>query len=294
VRRVGVFGDSYVESAQVPLAQAFTRLTEERIGADRIEILAYGMSGWGTLHAFLAFEHLAPRYALDAAVYVFVENDLGDNALEVQGVRSRRLSPKVFAILSPLAPGYELVMKSAGEQLGLPFEIGKWIQQNLLLGRLIWNRTALLLRSGVALRAKESERQMATRAGAVPDQNDLPSTWPPAYAERAKALGARILRDWAERSRREGRELFVLYVPRGEQQLLDPAIAADTWLPWLRTTTEALGIPLIDPSNALRRRLESGDAVYDDHFSPTGHEVITEVLSDRLEGWMRAEASPSR
>ncbi len=198
-------------------------------------MLGFGMSGWGTLHSFLAFEQLAPRYALDAAVYVFVENDLGDNALEVQGVRGFRLSPKVYATLSPLPPGYELVLSNPPESLGPGYRIAKWFQENLLLGRLVWNRAALLLAHGIAVRSDEAQQQMATRAREVPNQNDLPSTWPAPYAERAKALGERILRQWRDRARSSGIDLFVLYVPRGEDQLRDERAEADSWHAWLET-----------------------------------------------------------
>ena len=294
VVRVGVFGDSYVESTQVPLEQVFHRRVEQKLGPDRIEMLGFGMSGWGTLHALLAWEKLAPRYALDAAVYAFVENDLGDNALEVQGLTAFRLSPKVYAALSPLPPGYELVLRDPTDQLGFGYGAAKWFQENLLLGRLIWSRVSLLAAAGVALRADDQDRQMATRAGDVPDQNDLPSTWPAPYAERAKTLGERILRDWRNRTRASGRDLLVLYVPRGEAQLVDPAAAADSWRPWLEDVTRQLGLPLIDPSDALRRRLEMGDAVYDDHWSPAGQEVIAEVLSVRLDEWLRERRARDR
>jgi hypothetical protein len=290
VRRVGIFGDSYVESTQVPLEQVFFRLAEQRLGAERVELLGFGMSGWGTLHSFLAFEQLAERYQLDAAVYLFVENDLGDNALEVQGVRAFRLSPKVFATLSPLPPGYELVLSNPPDQLGPGVGVSKWFQERLLLARLVWSRASLLAAAGVALRSDEADRQMATRAGEVPNQNDLPSTWPEPYAERAKALGERILRHWRNRARAGGRELMVLYVPRGEDQLRDAAAAADSWRPWLEATTRELDLPLIDPSDALERRLEAGDAVYDDHWSPAGHEVVAGVLASRLDTWLRRDA----
>ena len=38
-RRVGFFGDSYVESMQVPLEQVFHRLLQERLGPERFEVL---------------------------------------------------------------------------------------------------------------------------------------------------------------------------------------------------------------------------------------------------------------
>jgi hypothetical protein len=285
--RVGIFGDSYVESAQVPLEQVFYRRVPEILGAGQIETLGFGMSGWGTLHSLLAWEVLAPRYSLDATVYVFVENDLGDNALEIQGMWAFRLSPKVYSTLSPLPPGYELVLRNPPEQLGFAYRTSKWFQENLLLARLVWGRASLLAAQGVALQSDEAQQAMTTLAREVPNQNDLPSSWPAPYAERAKTLGERILRHWRDRSRAAGRPLFVLYVPRGEDQLREPNGAADSWLPWLEATTQELGIPLIDPSPALKRRLEAGDAVYDDHFSPAGHEVVSEVLAARLDEWLR-------
>jgi hypothetical protein len=294
VRRVGIFGDSYVEATQVPMEDVFYRRAQERLGADRVELLGFGISGWGTLHAFLAYETLAPRYELDAAVYLFVENDLGDNALEVQGARAFRLSPKVYATLSPLPPGYQLVLLNPEEQAGLVLRTAKWFQERLLLARLIWSRASLLAAAGVALRSEEADRQMSTRAQEVPNQNDLPSTWPAPYAERARTLGERVLRQWRDHARRDGRDLFVLYVPRGEDQLRDAAAAADSWFPWLEATTRELGIPLIDPSEALERRLLARDAVYDDHWTPAGHEVVAGVLAERLEQWLVRGGRPSR
>jgi hypothetical protein len=51
--RVGFFGDSYVESVQVPLEDVFFRRLAERAGPP-LEPFGFGVSGWGTLHAFEA------------------------------------------------------------------------------------------------------------------------------------------------------------------------------------------------------------------------------------------------
>jgi hypothetical protein len=146
----------------------------------------------------------------------------------------------------------------------------------------------------VALRRDEAQSQMATRAGDVPNQNDLPSTWPAEYSERARELGARILRRWRDQAKLTNRTLFVLYVPRGEAQLRDEAVAADTWLPWLEATTRELGIPLLDPSDALRRRLDSGEGVYDDHWTPAGHGAVAETLAERLDEWLQTGGRATR
>jgi hypothetical protein len=282
--RVGFFGDSYVEAAQVPLEQVFFRRLPETLRGARLEPFGFGVSGWGTLHASLAWRVMAPRYDLDAAVYLFVENDPGDNDLEVQGLRTRRLSPKTYATLSPFPPGYELVLLNPPEQLGAGWRFAKWCQQRLVLARLLWSRATLLAQSRHrGERSDAQNREMATRARGVPDQNDLPASWPPAQRERSRELAHRILRDWASRARSEGRPLFVLYVPRGEAQLRGEIPLSDTWKPWLEAATRELGVPLLDPSDALRRRMNAGDPVYDDHWSPAGHEVVAGELARELE-----------
>lgn len=286
--RVAFFGDSYVESLQVPLDQVFHRRLPRELDGVPLEALGLGMSGWGTLQALLAYEVLAPRFDVDVACYVFVENDLGDNDIEVQGVRAHR-APKVFATLAPPPADFSLVMRNPPETLSFGYSLGKWLQERLLLARLLWSRSSLLFAHGVAIESDRNAGEMTTRAKRVPEQNDLPSSWPPAYRERAQELGRRILRRFRDRARADDRHFFILYVPRGEAQLRGELGPADTWRPWLEATARELGIPLVDPSDALRRRMQTGGPVYDDHWTPAGHEVVSEVLSDYLERWLREQ-----
>ena len=125
-------------------------------------------------------------------------------------------------------------------------------------------------------------------AGTIPNQNDLPSSWPSAYFQEARDLTRRILADWHQESRRAGRRLAVLYVPRGEAQLRGELAPEDTWKPTLVEACEALSIPMIDPSAALRARMAAGDPVYGDHWTPAGHEEVARVLSD----WLHRELGP--
>jgi hypothetical protein len=288
VVRIGFFGDSYVEAAQVPLDQVFYRRLPPKLAGRPVEPLGFGISGWGTLHSLLAYQVFAERYDLDVAVYVFVENDLGDNALDVQGARGGRLTAKVYATLSPLPPGYTLVLLNPPESLPWSMELGKVLQKHLLFVQVVWSRMALLAH-GIALASDDRNVQMTTRAGERPNENDLPSSWPAPYSERAEQLGQRILAEWLRRCRADRRRLVVLYVPRGEDQLRGLLAPEDTWLPWLTATTRELGIPLVDPSAALRSRLDAGTPVYDDHWSPAGHEVVAGVLTQFLDGWLREQ-----
>jgi hypothetical protein len=283
VTRIGFFGDSYVEAAQVPLESTFFRLLPQRIADREVEAFGLGISGWGTLHSRNAYRVMAPRYDLDVAVYLFVENDLGDNDFEIQRARGG-LTPKAFATLADEAPGYALEWNIPPGRSSPWYRIGKALQDRLLTVQVLWSRIVLLRTEGVVWSAREEARSMTTRAGAVPSQEDLPSTWPARYSEHARELGRRILADWAEAARRDRREFLVLYVPRGEMELTGELPISDTWLPWLRAATTELGILLVDPSQPLADRLAAGDHVYDDHWTPAGHQVVATVLEQALAG----------
>jgi hypothetical protein len=112
------------------------------------------------------------------------------------------------------------------------------------------------------------------------NQNDLPSTWPPAVLAEAKELTDRILTEFASSVRRDGRKAFVLYVPRGPSELDGTLPENELWLPWLEGVTDRLALPLLDPTSALRQRQSKGRPVYDDHWSPDGHEVIAQFLAE--------------
>jgi hypothetical protein len=74
--------------------------------------------------------------------------------------------------------------------------------------------------------------------------------------------------------------VFVLYVPRGTTEVNGTLPEKDRWLPWLKKVTDGLDVELLDPTTALRNRQATGEPVYDDHWSPDGHEVIAQFLAD--------------
>ena len=65
-------------------------------------------------------------------------------------------------------------------------------------------------------------------------------------------------------------------------------------VPWLGETCAALGIPLVDPREAMAARLAQGTHVYDDHWTPAGHEVVAGVLAGYLEGYLEDTPRPGR
>lgn len=279
--RIGFFGDSYVEASQVEIRQTFFRLLAESARQLPMEILAFGVSGWGTLHASIAEAVLGPRYDIDLVVYVFVENDLGDSFYDV-GSRSAASSLRPLGRLSDEEPGYSVQAVPDPASAALPLRIAKQIQSRSLLAQVVWSRIALLMAHGVNARAKEPSAGMDGVSSVIPQATDLPATWPERYRRDAQELGRRILTKWARDVRGRGKEFWVFYVPRGNSQLSGEIPLASTWRPWLGEVTEELGIPLIDPTEDLANLARSGVKPYDDHFSPEGHTVVARHLAKAL------------
>jgi hypothetical protein len=276
VVRVGFFGDSYVESLQVPLEATFFRqLANAPLEGVAVEPLAFGISGWGTLHALRAYQELGPAYDLDVAVYLFVENDLGDQLQEV--------AERMGGASKPLArlhgDGYAIAVPAHGGH-SIARGIAKELQGNSLLAQVVWARL-LALRRGPAASASSA-------ASEIPNANDLAARWRPEVAERAKRLGALVLADFARAAEHDGVHFAVLYVPRGEEQLGGETPRDQTFAPWLFGTCAQLRLHCIDPSSALAAAHRGGEAMYDDHWSPAGHAVIAEVLREALAETMRA------
>jgi len=272
---IGFFGDSYVEASQVELADAFFRRLPSTLNRQTIEAQAFGISGWGTLHALCAYDKFAPLFALDAACYIFVENDPGDNDFRL-GNFWRQGAAKPLAELSDEPPGYVVHPAPDPAHQSLLRKALKALQYRSLLAQVVLTRIELLRTEGIRVRAAQGRGEMGESRAPVPNSNDLPSTWPREDRERAGEFTRRILAHW--------RYFFVLYVPRGEVQLTGRDYLDDGWRPWLRTTCEELGVPLLDQSEALAARLGQGSAVYDDHWSPAGHEVIAAELARHIEG----------
>jgi hypothetical protein len=282
--RVGFFGDSYVEANQVPTEAAFFRLLPPLLAPRDVESFGFGLSGWGTLQALRAFRTLGPRYGLDLAVYVFVENDPGDNALELSAHRHDAAMP--YATLAPEPPGYRVVEAEPPSD-PLWFRAAKALQRRSLLAQVVWVRFRLLRQEGLRPRARAEERAMRERAprapGAKPDPNDLPSSWSREERDAVLLLTERILADWKRAADEQGTAFAVLYVPRGDDMLTGVMREEDSWYPWLRDTCARLEILLLDPRAELAARVASGTPVYDDHFTRDGHETIARFLAERLQ-----------
>jgi hypothetical protein len=95
VLRIAVLGDSYVEAVQVAKQDRLTEVLAEQLkgtgglGASGIEILNFGISGYGTAQALQAFRHRASKYAPDIVVLCLLTgNDLCNNSIPLDSHRA--------------------------------------------------------------------------------------------------------------------------------------------------------------------------------------------------------------
>ena len=286
VTRVAFFGDSYVEVVQVPLNDTFFRRLPREIAGRTIEPLAFGVSGWGTLHSLMAYRVLGPRYDVDVVIYLFTKNDPGDHYAKVQR------SPEPTAELSDDRMGFVVRMPHRSESLSA--RTMRFLGRRLLVAQLIRDRLALMQAQALA------KPGAGSAAAAIPDPNDSPTTWPPEMRDEAARLTRRILLQLRNEVVLDGRRFAVMYVPHGNEELDGTLSSNDTWLPWLVQTCAELGIDLWDPREYLRQRRDAAEPVYADHWTPGGHALIASFIAERLaaalavEGERAGQSGPAR
>jgi lysophospholipase L1-like esterase len=92
--RVAVLGDSMTEALQVPRHDTFVEVAERRLaacpdlppGTRSVEVLNFGVSGYGTAQELLTLRHAALAWQPDAVVLAFYTgNDVRNNDREMEG-----------------------------------------------------------------------------------------------------------------------------------------------------------------------------------------------------------------
>jgi hypothetical protein len=89
--RIAVLGDSYVEAVQVSLGERFTEVLEreldrsEAIGGKRLEVMSFGLSGFGTAQELMCLRHHVWQYSPDLVLLaVTTGNDVRNNSRALQ------------------------------------------------------------------------------------------------------------------------------------------------------------------------------------------------------------------
>lgn len=85
--RIAVLGDSFVEALQVPFEQSFAYLLQKQlqtcgaVAGRTVEVINFGVSGYGTAQEFITLRHEVWQYSPDLVLLaVTTNNDISDNS----------------------------------------------------------------------------------------------------------------------------------------------------------------------------------------------------------------------
>ncbi|UCF05018.1 MAG: SGNH/GDSL hydrolase family protein [bacterium] len=273
--RICFFGDSFTEARQVPLEETFSSIIEHELNARHprapIECIAIGMMGYSTLQAYLEYTRWADSLSVDHAVYVFCENDMGDNIPELK---------RCDAIPFPRLSGNVLSMdfsfrERKRHKTRFPHRTWQYLKSHSLVFSTLESRLKLLYHRGIKLRVTREEIEMAERApnDEPPEVNALPSTWPDSLRTHAMTVAEMILAKWHHEVTSDGRRFTIIYIPRSSE-FGKPLETQDSWAPWLFRFCKRSGIELVDPTPSMIERKNRGEEIYYDHLARAGHEAL--------------------
>jgi hypothetical protein len=299
--RIGIFGDSYAEARHVPIADTFIRVIERGLNeraADMagvvnrrhelvtsVETISFGISGRGPLQSYLECREWMEKADLDYVVYVFIENDPGDQVRQVKGsdeVPYPVLAGDSFTVDFSFNDRY-------GHKASGAHRTWQRLKSNSLVLSTLEGRTKLLLRHGIKREVTPADRAGGAQGAGVAM---APSTWPPELVSQGWELVERVVDRWRSEVEGAGRRFVIYRVPR-EEELEKPLAEQDTWAPRLHDYCARRGIPLVDPTADLVAELHRGREVYYDHFTIDGHRAFAEAFVRFFLADVRAMGAPA-
>ena len=268
--RIGFLGDSYTEAKQVNVDSTFFRIIGQELSPSNVECLAFGHSGFGIVHSYLISTKEMKFFDLDMVVYVFVENDLGDQIREIKGDPN---FPYVY-----FKNGKLFIDNSFRERNEFrkrwPYRFFRFFQARSLLIQTVRKRIQLLIDVGVKSEVTEEDRSMSTRSQAdVPNQNDLPSSWPDSLRNHALELASAMIMKWKNEVKSQAKEFVIMYVPR-KSEWQKKSDDQDSWKSWLEDFCLKENIILIDPTESFWEARSKNKEIYYDHFTKSGHKAF--------------------
>ncbi len=246
-------------------------------GGPRVECMSFGISGYSTLQSYLECRTWMDKFDLDWVVYVFVENDPGDQ------VRELKRSPGIpYAVARGDSFDIDFSFRDRfGYKAKRLHRMFQYVKSHSLVISTIVGRLKLLGKEGVKVRLAPEDMNMAdtgTRTG-MPAPTTTPSAWPDTLLAQTAALGARVLSTWAGEVKAAGRSFAVIYMPR-QSELGKPYEEQDSWASWLAGVCEQNGVYLIDPSPRLLEAMSRREEVFYDHLTENGHKAVGDAFVD--------------
>lgn len=281
--RIGFFGDSYVESIQVPLEKTFFRIIDNALEYKKIEIFGFGKSGLGTLHAYMTSNYYSEYYDLDMVVYVFVENDLGD---QIELIKKSSTMPYLEIKEGELHINNKAINSRLKDKSIKSKILSSFIYRESIFLQTMIRRFKMLKDYGIKIKLDKNDLTLSSVGDIkkTPNQNDLPSTWNQNYKDEAMDLGERMINKWYNECKLQNKKFVILYVPR-ESQYKKNIKEQDSWKFWLSNLCNDSEIDFIDPTSLFLKVDSSVEKIYDDHFSELGHTIFAQSFLDWFDNY---------
>lgn len=297
VYRIAVLGDSYSEAKQVAREQAFWALLPAELAAcgfqpgKRIEVLNFGVAGYGTAQQYVLLESTAMRYRPDLVLLQFTNgNDVKDNSFALEEEKSRpffmlerdgqlRIDESFAAV-----PGFR---RSSSWVFGL---FRKASDRSRVLQLVRAARKTPLIRKA---QAEGVEQGLEPVVLAAPRD----ALW-----EEAWRITEALIAQTGEYARRNGARFLVVTVPyaiqvhpdRGLREALQAKLGvADLFYPDRRVAefSKRNAIPAVALAPEMQRLAEEQGVYFHGfanvgmgrgHWNPAGHRAAAQIIAQRL------------
>jgi len=295
--RIAVLGDSLTEAREVALEDTYWRLTQRALsaclGGDRhVEVLSFGVNGYGTAQEYMVLTTRVWRYEPDIVLLAFFTgNDVWNSHRALDGHEDR----PYFVLREGALALDDTNLRSSRFRLAQAWTNAKRHVFNRLRTLQVLNQAYRNVRAS----QKYADFDLAAQLGAGLDpgiyREPVAGPWAEAWSV-TEALIDRMARSAAERRA----QFWLMTLTNPAQVYPDPAVRAaiaqtigvpDLDYPDRRLASLAarLGIPLVRLVEPLRRlaeaegtRLHGSDAFAGGHWNAAGHGAVAAVLAGQL------------
>lgn len=194
--RIAVIGDSYAEALQVPLENAFWAVMAEKLrqcpryAGREVEIINFGVSGYGTAQELITLRRKVWDYAPDIVLLAFCTgNDITDNS---RALKRTEIPYFVYSDGDRLALDNSFQSSPAFRvRNSAPNRAGRWLRDRLRFVQAM-HEAQLIVKTYIAERRARAKQQHgsadSSTAAASPEQAGQ-QQGPPRDAARSEELG---------------------------------------------------------------------------------------------------------
>jgi hypothetical protein len=190
--RVAVIGDSYAEALQVPLENTFWTVMAEKLrqcpryAGQQVEIINFGVSGYGTAQELITLRQKVWDYAPDIVLLaVCTGNDITDNS---RALKRTDIPYFVYGDGDRLALDNSFQSSRAFRvQHSALNRAGRWLRDSLRFVQAI-HEAQLVVKTYIAQR-RARRNSTAPTVAASPEQQQQQAAPPPTDAARSEELG---------------------------------------------------------------------------------------------------------